>query len=148
MIPFKVNIESGGLVFDTEITIAPWQSRSAVRQDLAGIVSRANDFGNGFAWDYYKGLGFYGCPIHIGLCFQDNALFSASWNVSLADVVLVGGRPDAQSNCNEIAFVRAMLLADLSIDVSDAGLKFNWGVIWSGLDPKTQEATHGLRYTA
>lgn len=124
--------------------LAAGQSKAEIAELLAPFARGGRDHRNGYAWLNFQGLAFGGHPCALALCFFQDHLVEASWNVSLPDAPLENGWSNRVAIDQEVRFVRQALTAQLGRPPGVAA--FSWGEVWSLFDPKGFCAANGLRY--
>ncbi|WP_157093008.1 hypothetical protein [Paraurantiacibacter namhicola] len=141
---FLIDVVTGRLTIG-EVTLEPHQSKTAAKRCVAPVLTGEKDHANGYEWLYLAGLTFGGRPAALQLCFKQSKLWQASWSVDLPGAPLEVGWPSREAIDNEIASVRAVL-EQSGFKFDGRSARYEWGLVWSGYDPKGHLASNGLRY--
>ena len=128
------------------VVIHGGMSQSAAEQILHAFYRDRIDHGNGYTWSYFHRLQFGGQPCALALGFHQAILTDVHLSVSLPDAPLESGWPTRAAIDAEIAFVRGVFTQQLGRVFGEHSERFDWGVAWSGFDPKACVASAGVRY--
>jgi hypothetical protein len=134
--------ETGKVHIGDAVVLESYQKRTQIEPLVAEWLSGERDHGNGYAWLYLRKLTFGGQPATLSICFHDGQFEAADWSVQLPDAPMKTGWPTREAINNELAFVRATLLKEMSISPGQQ----TWGEVWSDFDQKAFMAGNGLRY--
>jgi len=128
------------------VVIHAGMSQSTADQTLHAFFRDRIDHGNGYTWSYFHRLQFGGQPCALALGFHHAVLTEVHLSVSLPDAQLESGWPTRAAIDAEIAYVRAVFTQQLGRVFGEHSERFDWGVAWSGFDPKACTASAGVRY--
>ena len=142
---FSIDPQDGAIVIG-DVRLTARESRSSVERKVGGLVHSELDHRNGYAWLNLDGLAFAGHPAGLALCFHDNRLSEASWDVSLP-TARGESWPTPEDISDEIAFVRAVLVRELGFQAKGDSMTLPWGEVWSVHDMRADIAANGLRYS-
>ncbi len=122
------------------------QEKSNIEALASQWLGGSRDLQNGYEWLKLRDLTFGKQLAGLSLCLHERKLVSAHWGVSLPGAVTEEGWPTRQAINQEIKFVRRILVAMFQTELTDGGLVFPWGTVWSRFDPKGFCASHGVSY--
>ena len=128
------------------VVIHGGMTQPAADQTLREFSRDRFDHGNGYTWSYFHRLQFGGQPCALSLCFHHAVLTEVHLSVSLPNVQLESGWPTRPAIDAEIAYVREVFTQQLGRVFGEHSEGFDWGVAWSGFDPKAYVASAGIRY--
>jgi len=128
------------------VVIHAGMSHSTADQTLHAFYRDRIDHGNGYTWSYFHRLQFGGMPCALALGFHHAVLTEVHLSVSLPDAQLESGWPTRAAIDDEIAYVRGVFTQQLGRGFGERSESFDWGVAWSGFDPKAFVASAGIRY--
>lgn len=128
------------------VVIHAGMRQSTADQTLREFYRDCIDHGNGYTWSYFHGLQFGGLPCALSLGFHHAVLTEVHLSVSLPDAQLESGWPTLAAIDAEIAYVRGVFTQQLGRAFGERSECFDWGVAWSGFDPKAYVASAGVRY--
>lgn len=140
--PFSIDAATGAIRIADAVLLEPHQAMAAIEPAIADRIAGSRNMGNSYAWLNLQGLTFGGQPAGLALCFHNERLDQASWNVDIPGAALEGGWPTREAIDAEILFVRGVLTAEMGLRPG----KTLWGEIWSDFDAKGFMASNGLRY--
>ena len=143
----SIDPATGTICIGDTVRLIASQDKSSVQALASQWLGGSRDLQNGYEWLQLRGLSFGKQPAGISLCFHDGKLMSAHWGVSLPGAMLEEGWPTQQAINQEIKFVRKVLVAMFQTELTDGGLVFPWGTVWSRFDLKGFSASHGVRYS-
>ncbi len=116
------------------------QEKSNIEALASQWLGGSRDLQNGYEWLKLRDLTFGKQLAGLSLCLHERKLVSAHWGVSLPGAVTEEGWPTRQAINQEIKFVRRILVAMFQTELTDGGLVFPWGTVWSRF------ASHGVSY--
>lgn len=137
---------SGAICIGDRLRLVALQEKSNIEALASQWLGGLRDLQNGYEWLQLRGLTFGKQPAGLSLCLYERKLVSAHWGVSLPGATIEEGWPTQQAINQEIKFVRRILVAMFQTELTDGGLVFPWGTVWSRFDPKGFCASHGLSY--
>ncbi len=130
------------------VVIHEGMSQSIADQTLREFYRDRIDHHNGYTWSYFHRLHFGGLPCALSLGFHHAVLTEVHLSVSLPDAPLESGWPTRAAIDAEIAYVRGVFTQQLGRVFGEHSECFDWGIAWSGFDPKAYLASAGIRYEA
>lgn len=133
-------------LFDLGFVICRKMNKANVKAMLSQFWTGEIDHGNGYSWSSFHGLTFGTMPCGLALGFHQGVLTEINLGVALPQAMLEGGCPTRQAIDDEITFVRKVFHDQLKREFGDNPEYFEWGIAWSGFDPKGFTASAVIRY--
>jgi hypothetical protein len=135
--------------------IGPGLRTDSLPAELAALVGRRLDHGNGWIWHYLEGLALVGQRCTLGLGSFHGHVVHVDWSLTIAGEDYSGGWPSQAAIDREIALGIEFLAGVFGPGPHrDPGggpgyrKDLAWGSAWCGWDAKGGACSTGLRYGA